>query len=71
MVVYVSLENVVDCGDCGGTDKLQFRKGFTNVRVFTVVRTLSDVRTFPVVRSLGENRAREDELREFRGRRRW
>ena len=49
---------------CGGdrTVKVQFRQGFTDVRAFTVVRTLSDVRPFPVVRSLGENRAREEEL---------
>ena len=68
MVVYVGLEGVVECGGCGGggTDKLQFRQGFTDVRVFTVVRTSSDVRPFPVVRSLGKIRAREEELRDFR-----
>ena len=73
MVVYVGLEGVVECGGCGGggTDKLQFRQGFPDVRDFTIVRTSSDVRPFSVVRSLGENRAWEEELRDFRGRRRW
>ena len=51
-----------ECGG-GGTVELQLRQGFTDVRDFTVVRTSSDVRPFPVVRSLGENRARGEELR--------
>ena len=50
-----------------GTVELQLRQGFTDVRDFTVVRTSSDVRPFPVVRSLGENRARGEELQKIPG----
>ena len=51
---------------CGGgrTEQYSLSSEFHGRPVFTVVRSSSDVRLFSVVRSLGENRAR-DELRDF------